>query len=262
MTTAKIHHATLAAAAKAGIVLTQDGDAVTATSKKPKFEFVITATGKQAFEDAMAYRAIVTEYSLVSVDLVDGVWRLTLEGLEEGVEAERLQKALDAILDAAQEAGVDVSEEKETSVVVPDRYKKEYAARGDATCCGDWLAVTLKSQFDVTTPDGKQFDPSLFADCLIANGVDMTGKWASLPESGQKGWQGRYRMNGRQLLEIRVAMTGVLHLRGETLVVPQEDLEILWRKHPEAYTDWEEARQPAKTDEKGKSRKKAEADAQ
>lgn len=252
----KLHHATVAAAVKQGFELEATEDGITVTSKKPAFSFTRDQSGKRMLEDAITYRLIRTEYDLVSIDNESETWGLSVEGLDDTFEGETLKEALDALLDAAQEAGIEVAEEKPVSVVVPDKYKKEYAARGDATCCGDWLAVTLKGQFEVTTDNGPQFDADGFADMLTANGVDQSGKWASLPASGQKGWQGRYRMNGRQKLEIRVAATGALHLKGQTLIVPQEDLEILWAKHPDAFTDWEEARQPAKTDEKGKSRAK------
>ena len=60
----------------------------------------------------------------------------------------------------------------------------------------------------------------------------MTGKWASLPTSGQKGWIGRYRMNGRQVLEKAVLISGVYKDTTGTAHTPSEEwMATMTRKH-------------------------------
>jgi hypothetical protein len=121
----------------------------------------------------------------------------------------------------------EVEDEEAIGSVVPMHYRAIYAERGNANHCGDWLAETLNGIFET---DGR-FDANLFRIFLVANGVPMTGKWASLPESGQKGWEGRYRMNGRQILEKYAAKAGKLVFQTGELEVPAEALAALRAKH-------------------------------
>lgn len=148
------------------------------------------------------------------------------------------------ILEAADDAGVETDtdeEEEETGrVVVAARYKIEYAERGNRNHCGDWLAKQLENKFDMSVDGNLRFDADAFTTCLIDNGVELTGKWAALPTSGQKGWVGRYRMNGRQRLEFQVAKNGFLMLRGEQIDVPADELAHLRGKHPKAVAKTEE----------------------
>ena len=90
--------------------------------------------------------------------------------------------------------------------VVQSKYHTLYKERGNSRHCGDWLALSLDGSFD----NGQGFDADAYAEFLTANGVELVGKWAALPTSGQAGWQGRYRMNGRQKLQRRVLETGQL----------------------------------------------------
>ena len=117
------------------------------------------------------------------------------------------------VLDACEDAEIDPEtevedeeEEKSSGSVVPETYRARYReVSSNKQTCGDWLAERLVS--DTHGIDGFNVDD--FTAILSANGVDMTAKWAQLPYSGQKGWIGRYRMNGRQVLEKTVALTGV-----------------------------------------------------
>lgn len=171
------------------------------------------------------------------------------------------------ILEAAEEEGIDAEaglekadeDEAAARVVVAEHYKREYAERGNRNHCGDWLAKTLQGQFEIAVDGVLRFDADAFTDCLIANGVEMSGKWAALPQSGQKGWVGRYRMNGRQRLEFQVARNGVLQLRGDTVEVPADELAHLRGKHPKAVEVVAEKveNKPATTDKPKRSRKKA-----
>lgn len=123
-------------------------------------------------------------------------------------------------------------EEEEPEIsgsVVPEHYRLQYREMSsNGQTCGDWLAEWLVNE--THTLDG--FNVDEFTGILHANEVDMTMPWAKLPESGQKGWVGRYRMNGRQTLEKLVAYRGwVKDARGGVHVVPENALAILQTKH-------------------------------
>ena len=95
-------------------------------------------------------------------------------------------------------------DERGPRTVVKEAYRAEYRKRTKkGTHCNDYLAQMLEDVF----VDGKKFDTDAFTLCLVANAVPLVGKWAKLPSSGQKGWQGRYRMNGRLQLERIVVAT-------------------------------------------------------
>ena len=103
-------------------------------------------------------------------------------------------------------------------------YRARYKDGGKPENCGDWLAIKLdeicgRPSTDTRGRKRRILDLSRFDEILDANGVERTGKWAKLPISGQKGWQGRYRMNGRQKLEVIVAKKGFLR-------VPAGDLGV------------------------------------
>lgn len=109
------------------------------------------------------------------------------------------------VLDTCAEEGIDptpIEEEEEPRVsgsVVPAKYRDEYRlASTTGRSNGDWLA----EQLAVDTLDGKgNFMMDDFIAVLERNAVPLTGKWAALRFGGGKGWQGRFRMNGRQVLE-------------------------------------------------------------
>lgn len=254
MTKNTIHHATLAAAAKLGFVLESTEDGVRVTSKKPAFSFDVQGKAKDVLLDAQAYRMIATEYDKVVVSYEDGQWLLSVEEGDLAADGERLQEAFEALIDAAQNAGVEIESEEVVSVVVPAKYKAQYAEAGHPQHCGDWLATYIDGRFD--TVEGK-LDEAAFTAFLVENKVELTGKWAELPTSGQKGWEGRYRMNGCQKVRVNMARTGILYLGGEAIPVPQEDLAILWAKHPSAYTDYDTAKNGTKAEKAEKAEAKA-----
>ena len=142
------------------------------------------------------------------------------------------------VLEACEEAGVDpeagVEEEEEPVVsgsVVPEVYRARYrAASSNGQTCGDWLAEWLVDQ--TTNPEtGNLSVPDLTA-IFEANDLDMTATWAKLPTSGQKGWVGRYRMNGRQSLERQVAVSQKLYDgRATEVEVPEGEMALLRAKH-------------------------------
>lgn len=136
----------------------------------------------------------------------------------------------------AEECGVEIGTKSPAETL--RRYRDVYALDGHPNHCGDWLAETLDARF---LDFDSKFDVDAFNECLRENGVEFTGKWANLPNSNKRGWQGRYRMNGRAKLEVKVAVHGWLKLDGELLTPPQSELRRLREKHAKHLKEIEEA---------------------
>ena len=117
-------------------------------------------------------------------------------------------------------------DERGPRTVVKEAYRAEYRKRTKkGTHCNDYLAQMLEDVF----VDGKKFDTDTFTLCLAANNVPLVGKWAALPSSGQKGWQGRYRMNGRlQLERIVVATARIVMPDGDGGYVTEQVDDVEW----------------------------------
>lgn len=79
--------------------------------------------------------------------------------------------------------------------VVTNRYRALYSESGHATHCGDALALLLNSV--CVNKAGTNLE--IFEAICAANGVDL-----SKYNRTNKGWQGRLRMTGRNLLAKRV----------------------------------------------------------
>lgn len=93
-----------------------------------------------------------------------------------------------------------------TSSIVPEVYRKAYRENSTTgRSCGDWLAERLATD---TLREGAKLDADAFTEVLVNNGVDMSGKWAQARFDLGNGGAGRYRMNGRQVLEKTVAKAG------------------------------------------------------
>lgn len=121
--------------------------------------------------------------------------------------------SLALLLDVCAEEGLDpsaVEEEDEPRVsgsVVPESYRAKYRVESSTgRSNGDWLAEQLAN--DTLGPDGN-LNLDDFVAVLLNNGIALTGKWAMLRFSGGRGWQGRFRMNGRQVLEKQVTKAAV-----------------------------------------------------
>lgn len=84
------------------------------------------------------------------------------------------------------------------SVVAP-HYRAKYAEAGHPTHCGDWLAVTLNN----LCLNEKGTNVEFFQAICEANGLNMD-KY----DRTSHGWQGRFRMTGRNLLGRAVFMAG------------------------------------------------------
>lgn len=156
-------------------------------------------------------------------------------GGDEILRVENSVPELADILEAAEDAGIDPEEgaeeeeEERGGSVVPEAYRQRYrevSSTGQSN--GDWLA----EQLAIETHGVDGFRPDDFAAILVQNEVDQSGAWARLPESGQRGWVGRWRMNGRQQLEKMVALRGVYRdLLGNAIVPPTAFLDQLRATH-------------------------------
>lgn len=235
----KIHHAIIKHAAQYNIALVDNADG-TFSATDSKFDFKHEDV-KVALNHAILQQRFGAEYPGITVRF--GGTEATVEGepvsLFDFDEADfDADEVFVASLEAARDESIDIEgtdeseEESAGGNVVSARYQQLYKERGNAAHCGDWLAKQLEQQFDKVIDSKLSFDWEAFGAMMVANECPMAGKWTKLPESGQKGWVGRYRMNGRLVLEKVVATRGTLILRGNTIEVPEEELAILRAKHP------------------------------
>ena len=107
--------------------------------------------------------------------------------------------------------------------------KERYKAKGDVNNNGDWLAITLRDAFVSKVKGKKVFDVDGFTKCCKQNGLDITGPWAT---NRSLGWTGRYRMNGRQKLEVVLAREGHILLDGKKVKPTGAFLKAMQVKHP------------------------------
>lgn len=140
--------------------------------------------------------------------------------------ADILAACEDADLDP--EEGAEEEEQRYSGSVVDQTYREQYKERSSTgQSCGDFLAEWLTRTLDA---NGK-LDYEYFVTILSANGVDLTGKWAQVV-GASNGWQGRYRMNGRQKLEKQVVLNGkLLDGNGDEHEVDAEWLTAMEAKH-------------------------------
>lgn len=123
------------------------------------------------------------------------------EGEEETDEIHAAAVAWDDAWDAAADA-TESAKPTHTGSVVSDRYRAKYAEAGHPTTCGDWLATTINNL--CLNKGGTNLE--IFEIICTMNGVDL-----SKYNRTSKGWQGRFRMTGRNLLAKKVyAAEGVL----------------------------------------------------
>jgi hypothetical protein len=222
--TAKIHHATRAKAEKLSAILAAEYPILS-----------LHATYNEDESGVMGWMVVAT--------IPDEEEATTIY---EGTKVPDLADVLDACDDAGidPETEIDGEEEpKASGSVVPETYRAQYrAASSNGQTCGDWLAERLVA--DTHSIDG--FNVDEFTAILSANGVDMTTKWAQLPMSGQKGWIGRYRMNGRQVMEKIIALRGTyIDAMGNTITPHADWLETMRGKHAKWIAKQEKAAKAA-----------------
>lgn len=146
---------------------------------------------------------------------------------EQGIYEGDKIPSLALILDTCAEEGIDPAAEEDEDEkprggsVVPEEYRRLYReASSTGRSNGDWLAEQLAG--DTLNGEGKLVLDDFIA-ILEKNGVDMSGKWAAMRFSQTPGWQGRFRMNGRQVLEKMVAKTGEYIDHTDTVCVPNAE---------------------------------------
>lgn len=103
--------------------------------------------------------------------------------------------------------------------VVTNRYRAQYSENGHPTHCGDELALLLNSL--CSNKAGTNL--SIFEAICQVNGVDL-----SKYNRTTKGWQGRLRMTGRNLLAKRVAENGGVLRMPEGMGQDQYQLDQDW----------------------------------
>lgn len=127
-------------------------------------------------------------------------WDRAADEAQEEQDEHDQAKALGAEADMAEG---DEEEEKVTNSVVKEEYRARYAEAGHPNHCGDELAVLLNNL--CLTKQG--IDMPRFEHICEANGVDL-----SKYNRTSKGWQGRLRMTGRNILARKVfEQDGIVH---------------------------------------------------
>jgi hypothetical protein len=124
---------------------------------------------------------------------------------EASDEAEAWYTAWDEAADAAVDAEED---DAKSGSVVNAKYRARYAEQGHPTHCGDALAVLLNNHCAGTSATNLE----LFEHICGLNGVD-TSKY----NRTSRGWQGRIRMTGRNMLAKKVYANGGKVVMPETL---------------------------------------------
>jgi len=207
----RMHHATRAKAARLAEML---------AAEYPRLSLV-AVEGESVDHD-------VYEYDLASFDVeVDSDVIFSTEGPKVPDLAE--------ILDACAEEGINPTsdedeEEDRSGSVVREKYRQTYReVSSNKQTCGDWLAERMVD--DTTNAEGKLNVEDLTA-LFINNGLDMSAKWAMARFNPTRGWQGRYRMSGRIVLEKKIARNRVyIDPMGLEVSPPAEWLAEITLKH-------------------------------
>lgn len=209
--TTRVHHATKAKAEKLASLLAAEYPALSIVAMIDEDTDTVTGweTSHRDAADAEPVLILITKKVPELADIFAACEDLDLD--PEAMEAE----------DEEQRIG---------GSVVDPAYRQQYREQSsNGQTCGDWLAEWLVAQ--THSADNKlSFDD--LEHIFSVNGVDLTAKWAVARLSGSRGWQGRYRMNGRQVLEKIVAKRGtVLDVNGDAIVPPTDFLNMLCLRH-------------------------------
>lgn len=197
----RVHHATVAKAERLEIAL--------------KAEYPGVELDVNAEEDGKEYTILAT------CGDAEATFEQTIPTLAEVLDALQDDGATEEDLVGQQDE--DDEGEQGSKSVVQEQYREEYRlVSTNKQTNGDWLAETLTSLFwDAKTG----FSVGGFEACCDQNGVDMSAPWAQVAQSGRNGWQGRFRMNGRQAMEKRVCVTGTFR-HGEEVTTPDADADF------------------------------------
>lgn len=162
-------------------------------------------------------------------------FEVEFDGEDELIYTGEKVPSLADLLDTCAERDLDPSADEEeeepklSGSVVPEVYRARYKTQSsNGQSNGDWLAEWL-----VAATNGiNGFNADDFRAICEANHMDLTRGWALLPTSGQPGWQGRYRMNGRQVMEKIAAKQGfILDAQGNRHDLPAAFWTTLHAKH-------------------------------
>lgn len=204
------------------------------------------ATRAKAAKLAALFEAEYPRLSLVAVEGEETdheIYTHELGGFEVQVdednvllESEKVPELAD-VLDACAEQEIDPTKDDEeeeepefSGSVVKEKYRAAYReASTNGQTCGDWLAERL---VDDTTGGAGKLDIDELVAVFEANGVDLSAKWAVARHTGTRGWQGRFRMSGRIVLEKVVVLRGTYISTGGMVVEPPAVwLEAMEAKH-------------------------------
>jgi hypothetical protein len=238
-----IHHAIIKKAEKAGIRLEDLG-----TDEEPQFRYkahwpeynqvLFGPEVKYLLDDMLHIKEMRKNYQSFKVEIQDDqTVHITVRGTDIEVKGMRAAAAFGvakkAWLDSR--ASLDIEDEEEdneveaeideahledederSGSVVSASYRAKYAEAGHPNTCGDWLANILNDQ----CLNKAGFNDELFEQICTLNGVDL-----SKYNRTTRGWQGRLRMTGRNLLARRVAINDQLVLPNDTVLKADPD----WR---------------------------------
>ena len=114
---------------------------------------------------------------------------------EDDLDFNRWNAEWDAAADIHEEEEAEARRPKGPGSIITNRYRANYSELGHPTHCGDELAHLLNNL--CSNKAGTNME--LFEAICAANGVDL-----SKYNRTNKGWQGRLRMTGRNLLARKV----------------------------------------------------------
>ncbi len=152
------------------------------------------------------------------------ITELGVEASEEAIEAR--EESVDGVQDGEVAGEGDVEDGSRVTTVVlakyKDRYIEEAKARGDANKASkrsnwDWLAQRIA---ETCLDDKHKINMNSFIELLDLNEVDHS-KWTNR----NRGWEGRFRMTGRVVLQKVVANRGTLVTPNGELQAPQDFIE-------------------------------------
>jgi hypothetical protein len=220
-----IHHSIIKKAAGLGVILTQDDDGIKANlaehgiliTLEVEDEAEASAINEQAqdaLRDVLEMRDYQAEHPKIAIRHEDGdfvAYHRAGRGLGDEIARDpELADLFETLQEQDPDGGEADDEDEQTGSVVPAKYKREYAERGDPANCGDWLALELKGLCRVLE-DGKEVtDLDRLQTIANANDVDPA-RYGKLGVA-TNGWQGRYRMTIRNMLTPRVAAKGFLFI--------------------------------------------------
>lgn len=219
-----IHHGIVKKAAKAGVILSIEDDAIVALHTQTNFRVAITIedvdlegdSEDQTALNSLAQDALVAVTDIVAfnTDEANGGWKIEQD--EDGTffatdpNGELLGDAFNTIADAVEavneaklEDGPEDEDDEGPHSVVPEGFKALYREIGiNGQDNGDFLAAAM-SEFCRTT---EGIDVFRVEKLLSRNGIDRE------PIAGNRGWEGRYRMTARNMLARRIADDGTLYV--------------------------------------------------